>query len=168
MDERDAKLANLIVNYSIGVKPLDKVILRGETAAEPLLREIYIKVLEAGGHPVLWPDFGWTQGTFLKMSNEDQLTFLAEPNTIIYETFDCMIRVVADENTKSLSSIDPGKFSRFQRSRSPIMKTYMERAAKGELRWAAHPLPHQRLCPGRGYVSGGIRAILSTTPACLI
>lgn len=141
MDERDVKLANLIVNYSVRVKPGDKVVLRGGTAAEPLLKELYIKVLEAGGHPLLLSETNWETEYLLKLGSEEQIQYIQKPMFLIYETFDCLIRVVAEENTKALNSIDSAKFSRMVKSRQPIMKTYMERAAKGELRWAVTHYP---------------------------
>ena len=50
-DFRVEKLADLLVNYSVGVKPGDKVAIQGESLAEPFLKEIYVKVLQAGGNP---------------------------------------------------------------------------------------------------------------------
>jgi leucyl aminopeptidase (aminopeptidase T) len=38
MDQRIEKLAELLVNYSIAVKPDDKVLIRAHTLAEPLVR----------------------------------------------------------------------------------------------------------------------------------
>ena len=52
-DPRVAKLAELLVNYSVAVKPGDKVAIQGESLAEPLLKAIYVKVLQAGGNPYL-------------------------------------------------------------------------------------------------------------------
>ena len=47
-DERVEKLADMLVNYSVAVKPGDKVAIEGSTLAEPLLKEIYKSVLIAG------------------------------------------------------------------------------------------------------------------------
>jgi len=38
-DIRVEKLADLLVNYSVGVKPGDKVVIQGETSGEPLIRQ---------------------------------------------------------------------------------------------------------------------------------
>ena len=50
-DIRVEKLADLMVNYSVAVKPGDKVVIQGETSGEPLIKEVYAKVLQAGGNP---------------------------------------------------------------------------------------------------------------------
>jgi len=50
-DIRVEKLADLMVNYSVAVKPGDKVVIQGETSGEPLIKAVYAKVLQAGGYP---------------------------------------------------------------------------------------------------------------------
>ena len=52
-DLRVEKLAELLVNYSVAVKPGDKVAIQGEIPGEPLLKAIYAKVLQAGGNPFM-------------------------------------------------------------------------------------------------------------------
>jgi aminopeptidase len=52
-DPRVEKLADVLVNYSVAVQPGDKVLVQGSTLAEPLLRAVYAKVLQAGGHPLM-------------------------------------------------------------------------------------------------------------------
>ena len=51
-DIRVEKLADLMVNYSVAVKPGDKVVIQGETTGEPLIKAVYAKVLQAGGYPM--------------------------------------------------------------------------------------------------------------------
>ncbi len=48
-DPRVEKLADMLVNYSVGIKPGDKAIIEGNELAKPLITAIYQKVLEAGG-----------------------------------------------------------------------------------------------------------------------
>src|SRR4051812_14714330 len=45
------KLADVLVNYSVGVKKDQVVRLSGPPVAEPLIVELYRKVIAAGGHP---------------------------------------------------------------------------------------------------------------------
>ena len=50
-DSRVEKLADVLVNYSTAIKPGDRVMIQGKTVSEPLIREVYAKVVQAGGHP---------------------------------------------------------------------------------------------------------------------
>jgi aminopeptidase len=48
-DTRVEKLADMLVNYSVSVKPGDKVLLSAPSTAAPLIGEVYKKILQAGG-----------------------------------------------------------------------------------------------------------------------
>ena len=50
VDLRIEKLAQTLVDYSVAVREGDRVLINGSVLAEPLLKEIYGKVLQAGGH----------------------------------------------------------------------------------------------------------------------
>jgi len=54
-DIRVEKMADLLVNYSVAVKPGDKVVIQGETGGEPLIKAVFVKVLQAGGLPYIMP-----------------------------------------------------------------------------------------------------------------
>ncbi len=79
IDSRIEKLADMLVNYSVAVRPGDKVWIRGGVIAQPLLIEIYKKVLQAGGYPYLTPIFPQIAEIFYKTANEDQLKFIDPP-----------------------------------------------------------------------------------------
>lgn len=134
-DIRIEKLADLLVNYSVAVKAGDKVAIQGDSVAEPLLKAIYVKVLQAGGNPffVISPD--GINELFYRYASDDQLKHVAPPTKLIMETYDVRISIGAESNTKELNSIDPAKIVMRQKARAGIMKTYLERAARGELRW---------------------------------
>ena len=132
---RIEKLAELLVNYSVEVKRGDKVAIQGDFLAEPLLRAVYIKVLQAGGNPYLAAAFTGQDELFYRYAAEDQLKFVPPPTQLIMETYDVRISIGADANTKELNNTDPAKLVMLQQARRGIMKTYLERAARGELRW---------------------------------
>jgi len=52
-DLRIQKLAQLIVEYSVQVQPGDRVVINSSTIAEPLIKELYTRIVQAGGHPLL-------------------------------------------------------------------------------------------------------------------
>jgi aminopeptidase len=134
-DIRIEKLADLLVNYSVAVKKDDKVSIQGDTNAEPLLKAIYAKVLQAGGHPFFLLSPSGISDIFYKYASDDQIKHITPPTQLIMETYDVRIVVISDTNTKELSNVDPAKMVMRSQARSGIMKTYLERAARGELRW---------------------------------
>ena len=50
-DPRVAKLADLLVNYSLELQPGQIVRLDGGTVAAPFVRELYREALRAGANP---------------------------------------------------------------------------------------------------------------------
>jgi aminopeptidase len=134
-DIRIEKMADLLVNYSVTVKPGDKVAIQGDSLAEPLLKAIFVKVLQAGGNPffVISPD--GINELFYRYASDDQLKHVPPPTKLMMETYDVRISIGGESNTKELNSVDPAKIVMRQQARSGIMKTYLERAARGELRW---------------------------------
>jgi aminopeptidase len=140
-DERMGKLADLLVNYSLKVKPGEKVILQGSTASKPMLKALYGKVIQAGGHPFLVVSVPGTDDPLYRYGNDDQLQHVPEPLKLIFNTYDCRIALLSDVNTKALSNTDPKKIVMCSKARSELMKISRRRTAAGEFRWVLALFP---------------------------
>jgi aminopeptidase len=140
-DARIEKLADLLVNYSVAVKPGQKVAIRGSVYAEPLVRQVYIKTLQAGGFPYVMASFPSLDEEFYRYASEEQLKHVFEPYQLVVDTYDVIITLMADANTKALSQVDPSKMAMRSRAHSKLFETYLGRAARGELRWTLTLFP---------------------------
>jgi aminopeptidase len=147
-DPRLAKLADLLVNYSVGVQAGELVLIRGSTMTEPLAVESARAVLEAGGHPHvrLYPDE--IDELKLKLGNDAQLDFVDPLRMGEVEKSDALISFWGGVNTRHLSNCDPARQARLNRARAPIMTTLMRRSAlpegsKGRMRWVGTQYPNQ-------------------------
>jgi aminopeptidase len=134
-DLRVEKLAELLVNYSVGVKPGDKVAIQGEFLADALLKAVYVKVLQAGGYPYLLTAPTGVDELFYRYASDQQLQHIPPPYKLIMETYDVRISIGGEGNTKELNGINPAKLVLLQQARRDIMTTFLDRAARGELRW---------------------------------
>jgi aminopeptidase len=134
-DLRVERLAELLVDYSVAVRPGDRVAVQGGAVAAPLLLAIYRRVLQAGGMPYLMPTIPGSDEVFFRHASDEQLKHVPPPFKMMMETYDVRIAIGAETNTKSLSGVDPAKVVTVQQARTEIMKTFLQRAAKGELRW---------------------------------
>ena len=54
---------------------------------------------------------------------------------------DAFINILAETNTKALATVDPARQQLFQASRRPLMQSFMDRSAVGELRWVITLFP---------------------------
>ncbi|HOD44218.1 MAG TPA: aminopeptidase [Anaerolineaceae bacterium] len=142
-DPRIQRLAEMMVQYSADVQPKQKVLLRGSAVAQPLLLAIYQEVLQAGAYPFLMPSLPGAAEIFYKIASDDQLGFVPEPVKLAMETFDVMFNVIADENTRALNNVDPHKMVLASRASEPVTRMFLERAARGELKWSLTLFPTQ-------------------------
>jgi len=135
LDPRVEKLAHLLVSYSAAVRSGDRVLIEGASLAEPLLKAVYIKVLQAGGHPLMNAAPPGMEEMLFRHGSDDQLRYIHQPHKLIMETYDVRISIGGDDNTKSLTSVDPAKMVLRDQARTELMKTFLRRSAAGELRW---------------------------------
>jgi aminopeptidase len=140
-DPRVEKLADVLVSYSVEVQPGERVMIQGETAAEPLLEAIYAGVLKAGGYPLMLISLPGIDELLYRHASDEQLRHVPEPMKLAVETYDVSIGVMGSENTKALSGVDPAKMVLRKHGQSELMKTFMRRSAAGELRWTGTLYP---------------------------
>jgi aminopeptidase len=137
------KLAKLAVNYSIGVKKGQRVYVWGPSLAEDLFQALYVEILKAGAHPVLFLDIEGEQELLFKHGSEEQIIYLDEIFRTIAKEFDSLIYIFGDYNTRKLSLIDPKLMVKYYGSetRREINKIMDERYLKGEFKWVGIPYP---------------------------
>jgi aminopeptidase len=76
-----------------------------------------------------------------RYGSDAQLEYIHEAHRVITEKYDARIVIIGEQNTKTLSRVDPAKMVIFDKARSELMKTMMRRSASGELRWVIAPYP---------------------------
>ena len=76
-DPRFTRLADVLVNYSVGVKKGQLVRISGPPVAQPLIVELYTKVLAAGGHPMVRMVPEELNEIFLKNATDEQLRYFS-------------------------------------------------------------------------------------------
>lgn len=145
-DPRVSKFANVLVQHSARVVPGDRILLEGTTAAEPLLRELYIQILEKGGHPHLMMALPglmpFSQDEmYLTYAKDTQLDFVPTFYKLAYEQFEGRIRIHSATNTKGTSNIDPAKIQRRSKANSVITEAQFRRGGAGEFKWVTTLYP---------------------------
>lgn len=145
-DSRVAKFAKVLVEHSARVVPGDRILLEGTTAAEPLLRELYIQILEKGGHPHLMMAIPglmpFSQDElFLTYAKDTQLDFVPTFYKLAYEQFEGRIRIHSATNTKGTTNIDPAKIQRRGKAASVITEAQFRRGADGSFKWVTTLYP---------------------------
>jgi len=142
-DPRLQKLAQVLVNYSVGVKPNDRVAISGNTITEPLIIEVYRETIKAGGYPIVRLAPERLTEILLKEGSDEQLSYLSPITMYELENIDCRIGLWGQENTRALSNTDSARHSLLSAARKPFSGVFFRRAASGELRWTGSMYPTQ-------------------------
>ena len=145
-DLRVQKYAKILVEHSARVAPGDRILVEGTTAAEPLVRELFIQILERGGipHPMVYlpGTMAFSQEEmYLTYAKETQLDFVPTFLKLAYDQFEGRIRVHSSTNTRGATNIDPAKLQRRNKALSVITATQMRRGAEGSFKWVTTLYP---------------------------
>ena len=140
-DPRVAKLAKVLVNYSVGLKPGDQVYIRTSPAADELSLAVYTEAIKAGAHPLVINQVEGAQEAFFKYASDEQLDYVSPVSSMIIENFDAYINLWTETNTRDLSSVDATRMARFRKANARINQRLMERSAEGKLRWSLTVFP---------------------------
>jgi aminopeptidase len=128
------RLAGVLVDYSTRVREGDLVSIDTGTAAAPLVRELWRRVLEAGGHPRLMLDVDGTAELLLRDGSDDQLEWINPRRRAERELADVRISIEADVNAHANNRVDPERQARLERALDPLRRLHFARVSSGELR----------------------------------
>jgi aminopeptidase len=142
-DPRITKLAQVLVHYSLELKPGQQLHLRTHPLAEPLALAAYAEAVRAGAHVLISNALPGAEALFFKYASDEQLDYVSPVRKLITETFDATLAINAKHNTRELSGIDPARQARVHKAAAPITKIFFERAARKEMRWVATEFPTQ-------------------------
>lgn len=143
MDPRVEALAQVLVRYSLRVRPGDLVQISAPAVAQPLIVAAYRQVLRAGGHPLLRVTVEGTEEVFYREASEEQLRFVADLHEQEVERIDASLGVWAETNTRALTQVPPQRRRVRADATRALSQRFLERAAQGSLRWVGTLYPTQ-------------------------
>jgi aminopeptidase len=145
-DLRVQKYAKILVEHSTHVAPGDRILIEATTAAEPLVRELFIQILERGGipHPLVaipgMMPFSQDE-LYLTYAKDTQLDFVPTFYKLAYDQFEGRIRIHSATNTRGTTNIDALKAQRRGKALSSITEAQMRRGAEGNFKWVTTLYP---------------------------
>jgi aminopeptidase len=120
IDLRTQKLAKLIVNYSVFVKPDENVVISGSSEAQEFIIALYKEIILKGGHPILNVNFPGLKPFFYKYAKEHQINKFPEHFDYMVKKAQKYIGIHTEANTKELTSSDPKKITSREKVTWPI------------------------------------------------
>jgi aminopeptidase len=151
LDPRISKQAEIIVDYSLNLKPGEEVVINASVEAIPLVRELVRKIVEKEAYPLLIRlDEESITEAFYKYAPQNVLTHVSIIEKEIVEKASASISIISPSHTKPLANVDPEKIKTRAQARKELNKIFLERSAKGELKWVVTIYPTKALAQEAG------------------
>ena len=142
-DPRITKLAQVLVHYSLEIKPGQQFFIRTHPLAEELTLAVYEQAIKAGANVLILPSTPGSEELFYKYASDAQLEHISPVNKLLIETFDASLSIWTEHNTRSLAGIDPTRIAHSSRAGAGVFKTFLTRIAQKEIRWCGTAYPTQ-------------------------
>ncbi len=110
-DERTKKLAELVVDYFLKVKPGENVIVSGSTEAEPFIATLYKEIILRKAYPILNVSLPNLMPFYFKNATKGQLEHFPETWNYTVRHTQKYIGIDTESNSKELSGVDPKKIA---------------------------------------------------------
>jgi aminopeptidase len=116
-DPRMKKLAGILINYSVRLKPGEKVLIevQGPGGAEPLAKELIAAAYKAGGIPYLTIKNNELQRVLISGAKKDQIRDMSDFEIVRMKEMQAYIGIRASDNVSEWGAVPSDK-----------MKLYME------------------------------------------
>jgi aminopeptidase len=142
-DPRVARLGELAVSYSLGLKPGQVVRIDAPPVAAPLAIEIYRAALAVGAHPYVDLELERVPELLLAGASDEQLDFVSPIAMTELGELDALVTIWAESNTRALTHADPDRHQRYLAARQELSKVRWARISRGELAWLGVLFPTQ-------------------------
>jgi aminopeptidase len=140
-DARVERLADLVVNYSLGLEEGDVVRIDGLEVAAPLTLAVFRSALAAGAHPYTSVGLDGLLELLVSSGSDEQLDYVSPMQWKEIETIDALVTIWSEANTRSLSRVDPARHGRHIAAQRQLSNRRWQRIAAGGMAWCGtlHP-----------------------------
>jgi aminopeptidase len=134
-------MAQVLVEYSLGVQPGDHVLVHAPTLAAPLVEQVYRHLLHVGAHPIVRLGLPHLTELALREASEVQLNALVMLDCDEVDRVAALLVIDAPENVKGLANADPHRLATWHAARARLMGRCIARITDGGLRWCHTVFP---------------------------
>lgn len=129
------KYAKLLVNYSLKLKPNDKLLICSTYLSEALVNEVYKQALINGANVEFKISLN-NEKVFYDFASETQLNYVPLLYNYAVESFDAILTINAPFNLKETQNVNPEKKQIFSKANSILRQKIMQRSFEQTLRWS--------------------------------
>src|SRR5512138_3908921 len=127
MDPRVARLAKLLINYSLEVKKGQLVKIQGEAVSMPLIVAAYEEAVRVGANPYIVIQVPEADEAMIKHGTDAQLGYISPLAKLEVEKIDALLHIWGSANTRYTSQLDPKRQALKQKARRETSMRFFER-----------------------------------------
>ena len=140
------KYAQVLVDYSVNVRPGELTIIRTDSyQSQPLIKAIYKRVLEKGAYPVVRMGVEGLNEVYIKNASDEQLAYIDPMTEVEYEQAKNLISIGAPFNVKNMARSDSKKLAKRSAATRKLSEKMLKRSAEGDLNWVIADFPTNAL-----------------------
>ena len=140
-DLRYDRLAELVLDHSLGLKAGEVLRIEAEAVAAPLILPLHREAIKRGAHAYAALDLAGLNELLVAHGSDEQLEFVSPIELREMDTIDAAISIWSETNTRSFSRADPDRRQRQIAAQRQVAIRRRDRVTRGELRWCG------TLCP---------------------
>lgn len=134
-DPRFDRLAELVLDYSLELKPGQVLRIEGSTAAAPLILALHRSAVRRGAHAYANVELEGLRELLVAHGSDEQLDFVSPIDARELGRIDAMITIWSEANTRSFSRLDPERRQRQLAAQRRLAIMRHDRTVEGKLRW---------------------------------
>ena len=147
VDIRVQRLAKLLAHYSLDLRKGDRLAIQTQPLAAPLVLELMREALRVGANPEYFITLPGAAENLFQEGSDEQLRYISKGQREVVEEYEAALAILAPENTKAMSGINPERVAVRQQTVSDLSATQLKRTnpddphSPGSLRWCGVLLP---------------------------
>lgn len=146
-DPRVEAYAKLLVDGCVDVQPRWQVLVQANVLGRPLVEEVVRRIAQRGAYALVRYSFAFPADTeWAAAAPEELLAEMAPIEAHVLAHADCLVQIVAPENTRDGSELPSARLSLLQRSRRP----HIARLVEGAMPWVGCQYPTPALAQDAG------------------
>jgi aminopeptidase len=134
-DPRFDRLAELVLDHSLGLKPAQVLRIEGAAVAAPLILALHREAVRRGAHAYPSVELEGLRELLVAKASDAQLDFVSPIELREMQAIDAAITIWSEANTRSFSRLDPARHQRQIAASRQLAIVRRDRISRGELRW---------------------------------
>jgi aminopeptidase len=126
-------MARVLVEHSLGIAEGERLGIRAQPSAVPLVREVVREAIHAGAHPEVFIEVPGMKEILLKHGSDSQLAYVSDMTRLLSEEYEAVLDILSQENTHEFSGIDPARIALQSQAHRKTQRAAWTRFIEGTL-----------------------------------